>query len=91
MIAAKAKELILKPWIKIFPQMSTGKILSCDAGVRVMYPKTYLPGICQLRPNVYRFTGLGSRGLLYHAYLAKQLATALEQGSLDSITREFLH
>ena len=87
---AKAKELILKPWIKIFPQMSAGKILSCDAGVRVMYPKTYLPVISRLSSKVYRFTGLGSRGLLYHAYLAKQLATALEQGSLEKITREFL-
>lgn len=85
-----AKKRILDPWIKIFPEMSQGKILSCDAGVRVMHCKNYLPFVQKIDPKTFIFTALGSRGLLYHAFLAQKLALALEHDSLNFIHKEFL-
>jgi glycine/D-amino acid oxidase-like deaminating enzyme len=85
-----AKKKILTPWLRIFPEMQEGEILACDAGIRVMYPKNYLPLIQKIDEKNFFFTALGSRGLLYHALLAKQLVHALETGVLDSIQQEFL-
>jgi glycine/D-amino acid oxidase-like deaminating enzyme len=85
-----AKKKILTPWLRIFPEMQEGEILACDAGVRVMYTKNYLPLIQKIDEKFFVFTALGSRGLLYHALLAKQLVHALETGTLDAIQQEFL-
>lgn len=85
-----AKKKILDPWQKIFPEIGQGKMISCDAGVRVMHPKNYLPCIERLNHKSWIFTALGSRGLLYHAFLAKKLAHALEKDSLVDIPQEFL-
>lgn len=49
------------------------KVLKCRAGVRVMALGQYLPLIEKVAENVHVFTGLGSRGLLYHALYAKAL------------------
>lgn len=43
------------------------------AGVRVAQPGNYFPISCEIQPGVYALTGFGSRGLLYHALLAKEL------------------
>lgn len=85
-----AKKKILEPWIKTFPEMTQGKIISCDAGVRVMHRKNYLPLIQKINSKTFSFTALGSRGLLYHAFLAQRLALALEHDALNFIQKEFL-
>jgi glycine/D-amino acid oxidase-like deaminating enzyme len=85
-----AKKKILTPWLGIFSEMQEGEILACDAGVRVMYTKNYLPLIQKMDEKFFVFTALGSRGLLYHALLAKQLVEAIETGRLDAIQQEFL-
>jgi glycine/D-amino acid oxidase-like deaminating enzyme len=53
------------------------KILECKAGVRVAAQNHYLPLIEQIAPNAHVFTGLGSRGLLYHGLYGRTLAQSI--------------
>lgn len=52
-------------------------VLDCRAGIRVTNPAHYFPILQQLDPKTWVITALGSRGLLYHAYLGKQLRNRL--------------
>jgi glycine/D-amino acid oxidase-like deaminating enzyme len=49
------------------------QVLDCRAAIRVTNPAHYFPILSQLNPTTWVMTALGSRGLLYHAYLAKLL------------------
>ena len=49
-------------------------VLGAKAGVRVTNPAHYFPIVEKLDERSWVVTALGSRGLLYHAYLAEQLA-----------------
>jgi glycine/D-amino acid oxidase-like deaminating enzyme len=51
----------------------TKKVLGCFAGIRVKNRLHYFPTAKQLDERTYVITALGSRGLLYHAYLGKAL------------------
>lgn len=53
------------------------EILECKAGVRVAAQNHYLPLIEQIAPNAHVFTGLGSRGLLYHGLYGRTLAQSI--------------
>lgn len=48
-------------------------VLDCRAGIRVTNPAHYFPILKQMGPRCHVITALGSRGLLYHAFLANQL------------------
>lgn len=52
-------------------------ILGCQAAIRVTNPAHYFPILEQINPKTWVITALGSRGLLYHAYMAKKLAERL--------------
>jgi glycine/D-amino acid oxidase-like deaminating enzyme len=55
------------------------KVLDCRAGIRVTNPAHYFPILEQIDPKTWVITALGSRGLLYHAYLGKKITqTVLE-------------
>lgn len=56
---------------------SEENILDCKAAVRVMNGGDYLPLVKKIADDVHVFTGLGSRGLLYHGIYAKHLAQAI--------------
>ncbi len=49
------------------------KVVDCRAAVRVAMPDQYIPFCGQVGKKHWAVTGLGSRGLLYHAYLAERL------------------
>lgn len=51
-----------------------GQVLECKAGVRVSHKGNYLPIAEQIGERLYLFTGLGSRGLLYHALFGSILS-----------------
>ena len=53
------------------------KVLDCRAGIRVTNPAHYFPILQQINPKTWVITALGSRGLLYHTYLAKKLRDRL--------------
>ena len=48
-------------------------VLGVRSGVRVTNPAHYFPIVQKLNHRTWVMTALGSRGLLYHAYLAQQL------------------
>lgn len=68
-----AKEL-LKEKLSYCPE---AKIIECKAGVRVAAQNHYLPLIEKITPNAHVFTGLGSRGLLYHGLYGRALAQSI--------------
>ena len=47
------------------------------AGIRVTNPAHYFPILEQIDPKTWVVTALGSRGLLYHAYLGKKLSLSI--------------
>jgi len=49
------------------------EVTGCRAAVRVAMPHHYTPFVGQVGEKCWAVTGLGSRGLLYHAYLAETL------------------
>jgi len=53
------------------------KVVGCKAGIRVASPSSYLPVIQKMDGRVHLFTGLGSRGLLYHGYYGRLLANRI--------------
>lgn len=61
----------------LIPEFKDLEIVGCKVGIRVASPNHYLPITAHLFDNVYLFTGLGSRGLLYHSYFGKKLAKAM--------------
>lgn len=68
---ARAKELILPK----HPNYKEKDILGCQAGVRVANIHGYRPILEEVAPRVWVMTGMGSRGLLYHALYAKDFVS----------------
>lgn len=52
-------------------------VVDCRAGIRVTNPAHYFPIVQKIGPYHYVITALGSRGLLYHALMAKRLVLVL--------------
>lgn len=73
----KAAAMILPKATALLLQAAQWEILECRAGVRVARKGHYLPMTAQINAKTWAITALGSRGLLYHALLAKRLAEAL--------------
>lgn len=67
-----AKAYLLPKIAEMLPQLEGAKILSCKAGMRASAPQ-HLPLIKKVADNCWVITGMGSKGLLYHALSAKKL------------------
>ena len=61
----------IEPWHGNLGVMKEKQFVS---GVRVGQDSTYLPLVKYIKKNTYVYTGLGSRGLLYHAYYGRKLS-----------------
>ena len=61
---------------EMLPALQVDTILQVKKAFRASAPG-HLPLIRQLNPKTWAFTGLGSKGLLYHAYFAKKLASLM--------------
>ena len=68
----KAKEHILPQLEAMYPQLKGVKVLSCEAGIRAITPQKK-PLFGWLDERTGYITGMGSKGLLYHAFCAKKL------------------
>lgn len=68
-----AKEL-LDQKLALCPE---AEILDCKAGVRVCTQGHYTPIISKVSEKAHVFTGLGSRGLLYHGLYGRKLAAVI--------------
>ncbi len=68
----------------LLPQL--GEVIECRAAVRVMNASHYVPLLKNLDERTWVVTGMGSRGLLYHAYYAKLLVQAMaEKKNLEKL------
>lgn len=73
----KALELIkrLEP---IYPEAKELEVIEIRSGVRSSPKVGYMPIVRKMSPKVWVFTGLGSRGLIYHSLFARELVNALD-------------
>lgn len=76
---SKALQLLEKA-AKFHPPARHFEVVEIRAGVRIARPQGYLPLCAKIAPKAWVFTGLGSRGLLYHAWIGKALAEAVWNG-----------
>lgn len=72
----KAKQLLLPKVRNLFPPLESLSIVRVRAGLRASTPD-HLPIIGQFEKKLFAITGMGSKGLLYHALYAKQLSTMI--------------
>lgn len=84
-----AKKLIFEQCLCYTDIVRELKVLECRAGIRVSNPKTHLPIIKKYSTREYAVTALGSRGLLYHGLIGKQLSESILSGEERRISREF--
>lgn len=86
----KAIELLWPLLEKILPTVTKDLIIEVKAGARLTAPNR-LPKIGRISSNKWIFTALGSKGLLYHSYLAKILSKAILFKSTDAIPKKYLY
>ena len=80
----KALELIDKVSL-FYPPAKNFEIVEIRSGVRIAPKEGYLPIAAKVSPSTWVFTGLGSRGMLYHALLGQAIAASIveKRGCLD--------
>ncbi len=64
---------ILPKGIAMIPALKDSRILNCRSGIRASTPD-HKPYLKKIGPNCWILTGMGSKGLLYHALYAQKLA-----------------
>jgi glycine/D-amino acid oxidase-like deaminating enzyme len=71
-----AQKEILPKAFELFPPLKNAPILNCYAGVRAVTPQ-HLPMMLRFSPSQWILTGMGSKGLLYHALFARKLVESI--------------
>ncbi|MCB1114791.1 MAG: FAD-binding oxidoreductase [Chlamydiia bacterium] len=71
-----AKEELLPKLNRLLPDFEVGEVFEVKEGYRANTPDR-MPMVKQVDERTWVFTGLGSKGLLYHAYFGKLLAESL--------------
>lgn len=74
----RAIEEILPKAYELFPPLRSAQVMRCQAGLRAVAP-LHRPLIQRLDSRQWVITGMGSKGLLYHALFARQLVDQLLQ------------
>lgn len=69
-----AKSELISKAIELFPPLQISSIINVKAGLRASVPGR-LPIAKQIGEKLFTLTGLGSRGLLYHAHFAKEISS----------------
>jgi glycine/D-amino acid oxidase-like deaminating enzyme len=85
-----AERAILPKTASFFPDVDQLRIVDCRSGVRVSRLGHYYPIVARFSPSTWALTAMGSRGLLYHAYLARFLAEAILTSDSTQIPSEVL-
>jgi glycine/D-amino acid oxidase-like deaminating enzyme len=79
---AAIKEILPKA-ITLVPGLARGKVLECRAGLRASTPH-HIPHMKKVNDRCWILVGMGSKGLLYHAFFAKQLVSEIVKASPHS-------
>lgn len=72
-----AETLLLPRLQAYFPEVVLEEIIECKSGVRVSVREKSHPLIGCIQNRLYVMTAMGSKGILYHAFLAKMLVEAI--------------
>lgn len=72
-----AKAELLPKVNELFPPLKDATVINCQSGMRVAAPQ-HRPLIKRLSSKQWIFTGLGSKGLLYHALFARELIQSIK-------------
>lgn len=70
---AAAKDDLLAGLSSMIPELAESEVLDIQAGIRAFAPDKR-PFFQQIDTRIWTLTGMGSKGLLYHALLAEELA-----------------
>lgn len=70
-LSAAMKEILPKAQACL-PQLDASQVVSCRAGIRASTPNHH-PLIAKVNEKTWLLTGMGSKGLLYHALYAEEL------------------
>jgi len=87
-----AKDDLLPKFSAVFPDLQP-EVIGIKSGVRVSSVGHYFPLIGKVSERLFLFTGLGSRGLLYHALFAKMLSKLIitaDDSDIPTITKVLL-
>ncbi len=71
--ADSAIKLLLPRAVQLLPDLAHSKVIDCKSGVRAS-GLNHKPVLKQMSDKCWIFSGMGSKGLLYHALYAKELA-----------------
>lgn len=71
-----AKSLLLPKIYPLIPKLEKTEILSCKAALRASAPR-HLPLLKQIDKKIWVLSGMGSKGLLWHALYAEMLVNQL--------------
>jgi glycine/D-amino acid oxidase-like deaminating enzyme len=74
---AVARNILFPKIALFFPEVEKLDLLDAKAALRVVRKGHYFPLTSQLAQGLWAFTAMGSRGLLYHAFLGELLAKAI--------------
>jgi glycine/D-amino acid oxidase-like deaminating enzyme len=72
-----ARNLLLPKLGLMLPGLQQSEIIACRSGVRASTPNR-LPLVTQISKRLWLISGMGSRGLLYHAIYAQRLAELMK-------------
>lgn len=77
-------EGLLRPKAEaLFPALKGARLLNCRAGIRATTP-SHQPLVGHVKEGIWILTGLGAKGLLYHAYYARQLTEEIVRANHPS-------
>jgi glycine/D-amino acid oxidase-like deaminating enzyme len=85
-----AAEEILPKLGLAYPHVDQLRLMGCSAGLRVSRKGHYYPIIARFSPDCWSMTAMGSRGLMYHAYLSNLLSQAILSGDVSLLPQEVL-
>ncbi len=63
---------LLPKMLEVYPSLVDAKIIDCNASLRASAP-SHQPLIFKANPKTWMITGMGSKGLLYHAHYSKKI------------------
>ncbi len=80
---------ILPKIAQFYPEIHSFPVVDCRAAFRVMRTGHYYPMAGRLKDSIWVCTAMGSRGLLYHALLARLMTEALLHDDASRIPLAF--
>jgi glycine/D-amino acid oxidase-like deaminating enzyme len=84
-----AKSLLLPKASKLIDEIKEAIVVDCKAGFRMFSPDNITPiaGKTSYK-NTWVLSGLGSKGLLHHAWIAKALSSAIMKNDTNELPKE---